>query len=64
MYGAIFRRDRLPEVTRIQAKTDEGFDHLFNQIIAKTMKDCPIVSNEQISALIGASDRPTVDVSH
>jgi hypothetical protein len=64
MYGALFRRDRLPEVLRIQAKTDEAFDHLFNQMIAKTMKDCPIVPNEQLSALIGASDRPTVDVSH
>jgi hypothetical protein len=64
MYGAVFRRGRLPEVTRTQAKTDEAFDHLFNQMIAKTMKDCPIVPNEQLSALMGASDRPTVDVSH
>ena len=64
MYGAVFRRGKLPEVLRIQAKTDEAFDHLFNQMIAKTMKDCPLVPNEQLSALIGASDRPTVDVSH
>lgn len=64
MYGAVFRRDRLPQVLRIQAKTDEAFDHLFNQMIAKTMKDCPMVPNDQLSALIGTSDRPTVDVSH
>lgn len=64
MYGAVFRRDRLPEVTRVQAKTDQDFDHLFNQMIARTMKDCPIVPNDQLAALVGASDRPAVDVSH
>lgn len=63
MYGATFKTGRPTKIYRTQANTDEGFDHLINNAIRKQMKDCPAVSNEQLSTLIGASDRPTVDVS-
>lgn len=63
MYGAIFRRGKLPEIVRTQMPTDDGFDRLINNATQKQMKDCPSVSNEQLAALVGANDRPLVDVS-
>lgn len=63
MYGAVFKAGRPPRIARAQMNTDEGFDHIINSAIAKQMKDCPSVSNEQLSALLGSSDRPVVDVS-
>lgn len=63
MYGAVFKADRLPRIAKAQIDNDEGINHLINNAIRKQMKDCPAVSNEQLEELLGASDRPTVDVS-
>jgi len=64
MYGAVFKGDRVPQIAKAQMENDEGLNHLINNAIRKQMKDCPAVSNEQLGELLGASDRPTVDVSH
>ncbi len=63
MYGAIFKAGRPPQIAKAQMENDEGLNSLINNAIRKQMKDCPAVSNEQLSALLGASDRPVVDVS-
>lgn len=63
MYGAVFNSGKVPKIYRTQTPTDEGFDKLINDAVRKQMKDCPSVSNEQLSALIGTTDRPTVDIS-
>lgn len=63
MYGAAFRVGRRTMMIRAQAATDDGFDRLINNAIRKQMRDCPRVPNDQLADLVGASDRPTVDVS-
>jgi hypothetical protein len=64
MYGAVFRRDRLPEISRVQIMSADAFDQLINKAIERQMKDCPLVPNDQLAALTGSTDRPIVDVSH
>lgn len=63
MYGAIFKRGRPTRVVRTQMATDEGIDHLINASIRKQMANCPAVPNDQLRELVGATDRPLVDVS-
>ena len=63
MYAALFKRGKVPELIRTQMPTDDGFDRLINNATQKQMKDCPTVSNEQLAVLVGATDRPVVDLS-
>ena len=63
MYGALFKAGRLPQVAKAQMETDEGLNRLINDAIRKQMRDCPVVSNDQLVALLWTSNRATVDVS-
>ena len=63
MYAALFKNGKVPEIVRTQMPTDEGFDRLINNATQKQMKDCPSVPNDQLEAMLGATDRPTVDIS-
>jgi len=63
MYGGIFKAGRPARIVRTQMPTDEGIDHLINASIRKQMANCPAVPNNQLRELVGATDRPLVDVS-